>query len=118
MTAQAVSHLLNCLFASCPVSAAHIEDINSNSEGGGKKKKGKKKQKNKSQHNTSDTNPAAVGWQRLTNEWREVTPETVWKEVEKRARSYFKTDLEARSIGQVCETYKIQKVHTSGIKFP
>ena len=117
VTAIAVSHLLNCLFASghVPHPDQHGNDINSNEgqSGGGKRKKNKKskqKQREQSKHQ-SEVNPAAVGWQRLTNEWREVTPESIWKEVELRARTYFKTDLNAKSIESVCSTYKIQKVN-------
>ena len=80
VTAHAMSHLLNCLFASCGVPTpnhdSHPGDQNSNS-----KKKNKKGKKGKSgggsrdaAHASAETNPAAIGWQRMTNEWREVTP--------------------------------------------
>ena len=120
VTAIAVSHLLNCLFASCHVPNPDNNDINSNHHGdhggSGKKKKGKKnKAKSVKQSAQAEVNPAAVGWQRLTNEWREVTPDSIWKEIESRARSYFKTDLDAKSIESVCQTYKIQKVRFCSI---
>ena len=112
VTAIAVSHLLNCLFATCHVPHPATEDINSNhgDGGSGKKKKGKKGKNKQTKPAAAEVNPAAVGWQRLTNEWRDVTPDSIWKEVEKRARSYFKTDIDAKSIESVCQTYQIQKV--------
>ena len=112
VTAIAVSHLLNCLFSSCSVPTPTSEDINQNDSGSKKKKnkKGKKGSSNKSSTQSAEVNPAAIGWQRMTNEWRDVTPDSIWKEVEKRARSYFKTDINAKSVDSACQTYNIQKV--------
>ena len=112
VTAIAVSHLLNCLFSSCSVPTPTSEDINQNDSGSKKKKnkKGKKGSSNKSSAQSAEVNPAAIGWQRMTNEWRDVTPDSIWKEVEKRARSYFKTDINAKSVDSACQTYNIQKV--------
>merc|ERR1711990_595811 len=111
VTAIAVSHLLNCLFSSCSVPTPTSEDINQNDSGSKKKKnkKGKKGFSNKSSAQSAEVNPAAIGWQRMTNEWRDVTPDSIWKEVEKRARSYFKTDINAESVDSACQTYNIQK---------
>ena len=39
----------------------------------------------------------------------------IWKEVEKRARSYFKTDINAKSVDNVCQTYNIQKASNNYI---
>ena len=38
-----------------------------------------------------------------------VTPEAIWRDVEKRARSYFHVSLNCKSIDEVCNSYKIQK---------
>ena len=112
VTAHAISHLLNCLFASCGVPTPNTEDLNSNSNSSKKKnKKGKKGNKSSSAaHASAETNPAAIGWQRMTNEWRDVTPNSIWKEVEQRANQYFKTDIKTKSVDDVCENYQIQKV--------
>lgn len=109
VTAIAVSHLLNCLFSSCSVPTPTSEDINSNHDSGSSKKKKNKKGKKGQKSAPAEVNPAAIGWQRMTNEWRDVTPDSIWKEVEKRARSYFKTDINANTIDNVCLNYKIQK---------
>ena len=108
MTGFAVAHLLNCLFASCSVASPHLSDeINSNqNDSKKKKKKGKKADKPK----PFEPNPAAIGWQRMTNEWMQVTPDSIWKDIEKRAKSYFRTNIECKSIDQACSLYNIQKV--------
>lgn len=110
MTGFAVAHLLNCLFASCSVPSPHLTDeINSNQEN----KKGRKKKNKKGGSNNQvkqfEPNPAAIGWQRMTNEWMQVTPDSIWRDVEKRAKTYFRTNLESKSIDQVCSLYNIQK---------
>jgi protein TIF31 len=38
-----------------------------------------------------------------------VTPEAIWQDVQKRARSYFHVSLNCKSIDEVCAAYKIQK---------
>lgn len=107
VTGFAVAHLLNCLFASCSVASPHLSDeINSNqNDSKKKKKKGKKADKPK----PFEPNPAAIGWQRMTNEWMQVTPDSIWKDIEKRAKSYFRTNIECKSIDQACSLYNIQK---------
>ena len=114
VTGYAVAHLLNCLFASGSVPSPNLcDEINSNSygEGSGSNKKGKKKKgKKQNTHKSAEPNPAAIGWQRMTNDWISATPDAIWREVEKRAKSYFRTDIEARSIDQVTTKYNIQKV--------
>ena len=89
----------------------HLTDgieINSN-ESKKKKKKGKKGTTVKQ----FEPNPAAIGWQRMTNEWMQVTPDSIWRDVEKRAKSYFRTNIESKCIDQVCSLYNIQKVSTT-----
>jgi len=105
VTGQAVAHLLNCLFASCPVQLPQInDDINGNPDKSNKKKK--KGKKNAPKHVEPST---SVGWKQLTNQWMSVTPEAIWRDVEKRARSYFHVSLNCKSIDEVCNSYKIQK---------
>ena len=112
VTGYAVAHLLNCLFASGSVPTPNMNDeINANSHGEGSGKKGKKKKgKKQNAHKSAEHNPAAIGWQRMTNDWMSATPDAIWREVEKRAKSYFRTDIEAKSIDQVTAKYNIQKL--------
>ena len=107
----AVAHFLNCLLSSCPNITVNVPDELKSTRTTKRNKRYKGKQLSGS-NNTGDGTKNGD----KTNDFTEMSPKSLWKQIKEEADTYFRFELNLETNGAVsaidavCENYNLQKL--------
>ena len=108
----AVAHFLNCMLSSSPNITVNVPDELKSTRTTKRNKRYKGKQLSGSNNSGDGTKNGEK-----TNDFTEMSPKSLWKQIKEEADAYFRFDLNVETTGgatspvdAVCENYNLQKV--------
>ncbi len=108
-----VAHFLNCLLSSCPSITLTIADelkSSSSSSRGKKRRNGGNSRSKQASGTASGSGKDAANAANEMEQWTNLTPKSLWKQIKDEAQAYFNFELNSDNVDGICEAFGIQKV--------